>query len=102
VFAINDRQALGVLQAVKNAGFNTLIGSVDGSLAVVKLIAADSMVRVSAAQSPEMMGRKAVELAVAQKRGAPAQPELILLNTVLVTKDNAATFQAWDAARPAP
>lgn len=102
VFAINDRQALGVLQAVKNAGFNTLIGSVDGSLAVVKLIAADSMVRVSAAQSPEMMGRKAVELALAQKRGAPAQPELILLNTVLVTKENAATFQAWDAARPAP
>ncbi|QLI80945.1 substrate-binding domain-containing protein [Chitinibacter fontanus] len=100
VFAINDRQALGVLQAVQKAKFKTLIGAVDGSQAVVKLIATGSQLQVSAAQSPETMGRKAVELALEQHQGAAPSPELVLLSTTLVTKDNASGFQAWDAARP--
>ncbi|QLG89744.1 substrate-binding domain-containing protein [Chitinibacter bivalviorum] len=101
VFTINDRQALGTMQALQKGGFSqTKIGSVDGSQAVVKAIAAGSQIIVSASQSPESMGQKGVELGVALHAGGKSDPELVLLNTTLVTKDNAATFKAWDASRP--
>ncbi|WP_373976428.1 substrate-binding domain-containing protein [Chitinibacter sp. SCUT-21] len=101
VFAINDRQALGTLEALKKAGHGkTKIGSVDGSQAVVNAILAGSQIIVSASQSPESMGRKGIDLGVALHQGEKADTELVLLSTTLVNKDNAATFHAWDANRP--
>lgn len=102
VFTINDRQALGTMQALqKVGGTQTKIGSVDGSQAVVKAIASGSPIVVSASQSPEGMGQKGVELGLALHAGGKSDPELVLLNTTLVTKENAATFKAWDATRAA-
>lgn len=101
VFAINDRQALGTLEALKKAGHNkTKIGSVDGSQAAVSAILSGSQIIVTASQSPESMGRKGVDLGVALHQGEKADPELVLLGTSLISKENAATFNAWDANRP--
>lgn len=101
VFTINDRQALGSLQALREAGqTHTLIGSVDGSAAAVKEIAGGGQIIVSASQSPETMGRRAIDMGVALLKGARPEAELELLGTTLVTRDNAATFIAWDASKP--
>ncbi|WP_348944023.1 substrate-binding domain-containing protein [Chitinibacter sp. FCG-7] len=99
VFTINDRQALGSAQALQKAGHHkTRIGSVDGSHAVVQAIAGNSPIVVTASQSPKMIGQHAIEMALALHQGGAAEPELLLLGTTLVTRDNASTFEAWDAS----
>ncbi|MBE9610026.1 substrate-binding domain-containing protein [Chitinilyticum piscinae] len=101
VFTINDRQALGSLQAIQKAGLGRpLIGSVDGSAAAVKAISAGSPLIVSARQDPVRMGRRAVELGVALWQGGKPEPALELLETTLATRANASQITAWDADKP--
>jgi ribose transport system substrate-binding protein len=101
IFTINDRQALGSWQALQKAGQTSIkIGSVDGSLPVVKAIASGSGIIVTASQAPEIMGRRAVELGWQLHQKQKPNNELELLNTSLVTKDNAAEAKTWDAGKP--
>ena len=101
IFTINDRQALGTLQALqKTKQSATKIGSVDGSQAVVNAIVQGSAIITTASQSPETMGQRAIALAVALHQGGKATPELELMQPTLVTPHNAAQFKAWDANKP--
>ncbi|WP_410500161.1 substrate-binding domain-containing protein [Chitinibacter sp. S2-10] len=98
VFAINDRQALGVQKALQKEGMqNTRIGSVDGSQIVVKAIGMGSQIVATASQAPKSMGERAIEAGLALHAGGKSEPELILLTPTLVSKENAAIFKAWDA-----
>ncbi|WP_043650424.1 substrate-binding domain-containing protein [Chitinilyticum litopenaei] len=99
VFAINDRQALGSLQYLRERKLErVLIGSVDGSDAVVKQIAAGSQIVASASQSPATMGRRAAEQGLGWLGSSSIDRDTELLPPTLVHRDNAATFAAWDAA----
>jgi ribose transport system substrate-binding protein len=101
IFTINDRQALGTLQALQKAKqTQTRIGSVDGSQAVVNAITQGSAIIATASQSPGTMGQRAIEMAVALHQGGKATPELELMQPTLVTPNNSAQFKAWDANNP--
>jgi ribose transport system substrate-binding protein len=101
VFGANDPTALGADLAAKQRGRSEMIiAGVDGSpdmLAALK--GADSRIVASASQDPYGMAKQATELAIGIMQGKAPPQRITLLDTQLVTKENAATFKGWDAAR---
>ncbi|WP_374601598.1 substrate-binding domain-containing protein [Niveibacterium sp.] len=98
IFAINDRQALGAeTVAVRRGMRKLLIGGVDGSPEVEDALKRPGLIVVSAAQSPEEIGRRGVDSGLALRDGRGAERGRILLQTNLVTRDNVAKYQGWNA-----
>ncbi len=102
VFAINDPEAIGVALAAKQMNRpNFPITSVDGSPDIEAALKDPGMKQVvaSASQDPYIMARKAVALGVQVLGGhKPANP-VTLLPSVLVTRDNVASYKGWTSPR---
>jgi ribose transport system substrate-binding protein len=93
MFAPADNMALGATQAVIGAGKKPSdfeIVGVDGTPEGVQSILNGGMT-ATIAQNPYLMGKDAVEMAVAKVHGQPV-PTRIDTGAVLVTKANAASF----------
>lgn len=101
VFGANDPTAIGADLAAKQRGRQEMIiAGVDGSPDMVAALKQpDSRIVASASQDPYGMAKQATELAIGIMQGKKPEKSVILLDTKLVTKDNAATFKGWDAAR---
>jgi len=98
LFAINDRQALGAESVARRAGLNRLlIGSVDGSPEVEAAMKRAGLIVVSAAQTPALIGQRAVDIGLSLREGKPVERRRILLPTPLLTRDNLPRYRGWDA-----
>lgn len=97
VFGANDPTAIGAELAAKQLGRNEMIiAGVDGSPDFVEgLKAQGSLLVSSASQDPYGMAKKAAEEAVALLNGTKPDPQVTLLDTTLVTRENAADHVAW-------
>lgn len=101
VFGANDPTAIGAELAAKQ--FNRtemIIGGVDGSPDFVQALQKDGTLLVaSASQDPYNMAWQAVDLGLKVMAGETPPEGEVLLQTELVTRDNAAGWKGWDAAR---
>jgi ribose transport system substrate-binding protein len=95
IFAPADNMALGAVQAILATGKKTsnfTVVSVDGTPEGAKSILNGGLT-ATVAQNPYLMGKDAVEMAVAKVHGKPV-PRRIDTGAVLVTKKNATSFLA--------
>ncbi len=92
VFAINDPSALGAAEAATMAGRDdVLITSVDGSDEVLAALAANHPNLIgTAAQSPEDMARRAIEVSLAHRENRLQSPRSIRIPTHMITRDTLA------------
>ena len=92
VFATNDQMALGAMEAIaaRNLTGKIVLVGFDAGREAVRAVQAGQMSAVMA-QYPERIGQRAIEEAIKAARGEPIQPR-IGIDTVLVTRDNAADF----------
>ena len=93
VFAPADTMGLGIVQAIKSAGrkpADFTIVSVDGTPEGTQSILADELT-ASVAQNPFLMGKAAVETAVAKIQGKKFQTH-IDTGASLITKSNAGPY----------
>lgn len=98
VFAINDRQALGAETVARRVGLNRmLIGGVDGSPEIEVAMKRQGLIVVSAAQTPALIGQRAVDIGLALREGKPVEKRRILLPTPLLTRDNLAQYRGWES-----
>lgn len=97
VFAINDPTALGAEIAARQAGRNGLIiASVDGSPAIVdRLKDPSSLIAASAAQFPNQMAARALEIGIQLLNGKPLANSTVLIPAHLVTKKNVSYYSGW-------
>ena len=93
-FPINDPSALGCIAAIESAGRagQVSVVSVDGSQEVFGAIAAGKLLS-SSAQSPDEIGRIAVEKAYAHLEGKPVDKE-IKVPVKLITRENVPAITA--------
>lgn len=102
VFTINDPQAIGTDLAAKQLNrTGIVIASVDGAPDIEVALAdpKSPAVQASASQDPYAMAQLAVKLGVDALAGKkPAQP-VVLLQSVLVTRDNVKAYKGWTAVR---
>lgn len=89
VFAINDPSALGAAEAATLAGRgDVLITSVDGSDEVLSALAADHPNLIgTAAQSPEEMARRAIEMSLAHREPPLQSPRSIRIPTHMISRE---------------
>lgn len=101
VFAINDPTAIGVELAAKQLNRSEFfITSVDGAPDIEKeLKSGTSMIKASASQDPFTMAGKALEMGAQMLAGNKPDETTILLDPVLITADNIASYKGWTAAR---
>jgi ribose transport system substrate-binding protein len=101
VFAINDPTAIGVELAAKQLNRSEFfITSVDGAPDIEKeLKSGNSMIKASASQDPFTMAGKALEMGAQMLAGNKPEQSTILLDPVLITADNIASYKGWTAAR---
>lgn len=101
VFGANDPSAIGAQLAARQ--FNRtdmIIGGVDGSPDFVEALQKEGTLLVaSASQDPYDMAWQAAELGLKLMAGETLADTEMLLQTRLVTRDNAADWQGWDAER---
>lgn len=92
VFAINDPSALGAAEAATMASRDdVLITSVDGSDEVLSALAADHPNLIgTAAQSPEGMARRAIEMSLAHRENRLQSPRSIRIPTHMITRETLA------------
>ncbi|HET8903231.1 MAG TPA: substrate-binding domain-containing protein [Saccharospirillum sp.] len=92
VFAINDPSALGAAEAATMAGReDVLITSVDGSDEVLAAMAANHPNLIgTAAQSPEEMARRAIEMSLKHRENRLQSPRSIRIPTHMITRDTLA------------
>jgi ribose transport system substrate-binding protein len=97
VFGANDPTAIGAELAAKQLGRSEMIiAGVDGSPDFVDGLKAPGTLLVSSSsQDPYGMAKEAAEKAVALLNGTKPDPQVTLLDTTLVTKENAAGHVAW-------
>lgn len=97
VFGANDPTAIGAELAAKQLGRSEMIiAGVDGSPDFVEALQAEGALLVSSSsQDPYGMAKMAAEQAVALLSGAQTDPRVTLLDTTLITKENAAGHVAW-------
>ncbi|WP_028671463.1 substrate-binding domain-containing protein [Saccharospirillum impatiens] len=90
VFAINDPSALGAAEAATLAGRDDiLITSVDGSDDLLAALASDHPNLIgTAAQSPEEMARRAIEVSLAHRENPLQSPQSIRIPTHMITRDS--------------
>ncbi|QEN86533.1 ABC transporter substrate-binding protein [Labrys sp. KNU-23] len=96
VFTINDPTAIGVDLAAKQLGRKKMIiTSVDGAPDIVAALQADTLIQASAAQEPQTMSIKGIELGMGLMDGKKPAQTTILIPSTLVTRDNAAAHKGW-------
>lgn len=97
VFAINDPSAIGCDLAAKQAQRKDFfIVGVDGGPDVVALLKdKDSLIAASAAQDPDAMAGKAVDIGYDIMNGKKPAQELTLIPVDLITKDNIDQYKGW-------
>lgn len=101
VFGANDPTAIGAELAAKQANRSEMIiGGVDGSPDFIEALQKDGTLLVaSASQDPYHMAWQAADLGLKVMGGEAAPEGEVLLQTELVTQDNAAGWTGWDAER---
>jgi ribose transport system substrate-binding protein len=100
VFTINDPQAVGSDLAAKQLGRSEfIITSVDGAPDIETALKGNTLVQASASQDPYAIAQQAVEIGYGIMNGTkPAEP-MVLLPSVLVTRDNVGDYKGWSAPR---
>lgn len=96
IFGQADALAMGAAKAVDVAGLSdkVIIGGYDGDVAALEYLAkCEGPFKVTATQSTQMMGRLAVDSAIAVAAGQPVE-ERQTPNAVLTTCENAPEFVA--------
>lgn len=98
IFGMNDPSALGAVLAVEQAGKTSQIKvtGVDGSSeAVAELKRKGSPFIATATQNPAEMVRKAVQIAEDMIAGKPPAQKMILIPSVLVTRQTVNDYAGW-------
>ena len=97
VFAINDPSAIGCDLAAKQAQRKDffIVGVDGGPDVVASLKDKDSLIAASAAQDPDTMAGKAVDIGYDIMNGKKPAQELTLIPVDLITKDNVDQYKAW-------
>lgn len=98
IFGMNDPSALGAVLAVEQAGKTAgiLVTGVDGSPeAVDELNREGSPFIGTATQNPAEMVREAVRIAQAIIAGNPPAETTVLIESVLVSRDNVGEYAGW-------
>jgi ribose transport system substrate-binding protein len=96
VFTINDPTAIGVDLAAKQLNRKEMIiTSVDGAPDIVAALKGNTLIQASAAQEPQTMVVKGIEIGMDYMNGkTPAQTNMLIPST-LVTRDNASSYKGW-------
>ena len=96
VFTINDQIAAGAEEAARQAGSTLVIVGVDGApIAKQRLKQSNSMIWATAAQFPNLMAEKAVEIGFKLMQGEPIAEENVLIPAELITKKNVSAYKTW-------
>ncbi|GEM_PF-1502499 len=97
IFAINDPSAIGAeLFAKKSVKTDLVITSVDGAPVMQKALAASgAMIRATAAQYPDQMAEKAVQLGYQLMQGKTLEESSFLIEPSLLSQSNLDTFNGW-------
>lgn len=97
IFAINDPAALGAVEATEQLGRQDIdIVAVDASPEFLsQLNQKGTNFIASTAQFPTKMAKRAVELALLQLKNKNSEQKVELIETELVTKDNASSYSNW-------
>lgn len=101
VFGANDPTAIGADLAAKQLGRKEMIiAGVDGSPDVIAAMkGGNSLIVASSSQDPYGMAKQAAEEAVGLLNGQKPKQATTLLDTKLVTPENAKDWVGWDAKR---
>jgi ribose transport system substrate-binding protein len=100
VFTINDPQAVGSDLAAKQLGRSEfIITSVDGAPDIETALKGNTLVQASASQDPYAIAQMAVEVGYKIMNGEKPADPMILLPSVLVTRDNVGDYKGWSAPR---
>ena len=100
VFTINDPQAVGSDLAAKQLGRSEfIITSVDGAPDIETALKGNTLVQASASQDPYAIAQQAVEIGYGIMNGTKPADPMVLLPSVLVTRDNVADYKGWSAPR---
>lgn len=96
-FAINDPTAVGVELAAKQRGRDDLmITSVDGAkVAVDSIRSDDGLIIATAAQNPQELGRKGVEVGRKLVAGEELEEKTQLIPADLITPDTVGSYEPW-------
>ncbi|EEE09017.1 ABC transporter substrate-binding protein [Burkholderia multivorans] len=99
MFAVCDQEAIGADLAAKQMNRKEFkIVSVDGSPEVEALLKSDSLIHGSVAQNPYAMAMKATDIGSnIVKSGTMPDTSTILLDPILVTRENVASYKGWGA-----
>ncbi|KKB63575.1 ABC transporter [Robbsia andropogonis] len=98
VFTINDPQAIGSDLAAKQFNRNGIvITSVDGAPDIEAALKSNTLVQASASQDPFAMAKKAVSIGYGIMNGKKPDNPTILLDPVLVTRDNVNSYKGWSS-----
>jgi ribose transport system substrate-binding protein len=100
LFTINDPQAIGsdlAAKQLKRSGI--VITSVDGAPDIEAALKAPNSIQASASQDPWAQAQDAVAIGYDILNGKrPAKP-VMLLEPMLITRDNVATYKGWSSKR---
>ncbi|WP_373354733.1 ABC transporter substrate-binding protein [Pseudoroseicyclus sp. CXY001] len=98
IFTINDPSAIGADLAARQLGREgIIITTVDGSPDIVDALESDTMIAASSAQLPRDLARAAVEAGLQLVNGETIDEPMTLVSPELITRDNVADYQGWDA-----
>lgn len=97
IFGVNDPTSLGAALAAQQAGkTNLIITGVDGSPeAIAEMKKSGSMFKATAAQDPNLLGAKALEMAVQLFEGKTLPKDLILVPSSIVDSSNLSSYKGW-------
>lgn len=101
IFAINDPTGIGASLAAKQLGRSEfIITAVDGAPDIeAELKTGTSLIKASSSQDPYAMAGQSLELAAGILQGKKPDPNVILLDPVLITSENLGSYKGWTAAR---
>lgn len=92
IMALNDPSALGAMAALEDYGKeNVLVYGVDGS-PETKVLIKDGKMRATSAQSPILMGKKAIEIAYQLMEKKPLESKETKISVTLITSENINEF----------
>ncbi|BDC45947.1 substrate-binding domain-containing protein [Paraburkholderia terrae] len=97
IFAANDPSAAGAELALKQKGnHHTIVTGVDGAKqAIDRIASSDGQIVATAAQDPDALGKRAVELGMELRRGANVSPTVEKVPTKLIDRGNVASYKPW-------
>lgn len=98
IFAINDPQAIGTDLAIRQLHrTGIIVASVDGAPDIETALRGTTSNQASASQDPWAMAQLAVNLGYDLMNGKKPANAMVLIPSVLVTRDNVGSYQGWSA-----